>query len=225
MTRRLLILDNAVHRDIYAPWDHWVRFVPPGVEAVRAAREDPTPALAGFTHVLITGSESTIIAPEPWVEAQCALVREGADRGVPILGSCHGHQLIALALGGAACVRRSPTPEFGWFELELLADDPLFAGARLPAWSFCAHFDEAWNLPPSFRVLGRSAGCAVQALRFGDRPVYGIQAHPEILPADGEGLLADFAPRFPAMASIPVARPARDSALGSTVLANFLRMG
>jgi GMP synthase (glutamine-hydrolysing) len=224
VNRRLLILDNAIHRDIYKPFDHWARYVPPGVEVVRAVREDPPPRIDGFSHVLITGSEASILHDEPWMRVQADLVREASERGVPLLGSCHAHQMIARALGGPDCVRKAPEPEFGWIEIEILGDDPLFRGAVNPAWAFCSHFDEVVDLPPDFPVLARSSRCGIQAFRAGDVPVYGVQSHPEITPEEGERTLADFAPRFPAMNDHPVFRPARDTGLAHTLMENFFAM-
>jgi len=224
VARHLLILDNAIHTEIYHPVDHWIRYVPPGVRITVQRREDPVPRLATFTHVLITGSESSILDPDPWVEEQLSLIKEAAVKGVPLLGSCHGHQMIAYAFGGPGSVAESPTPEFGWIEIEILAEDPIFLDAQRPVHSFCSHFDEVAAPPVGFRVLARSAGCRVQAMVKDDAPVYGIQAHPEITPTEGEELLADFAPLFPAMAKALVQRPARDSGLAATMMAIFFEM-
>ena len=224
MAKHLLILDNSVYPEIYHPVDHWIRYVPSGVRITVQRREDPAPRLATFTHVLITGSESSILDPDLWVEDQARLIREAADQGVPLLGSCHGHQLIAYAFGGPGSVSESPTPEFGWMEIEILADDPIFSGAQRPVHSFCSHFDEVTAPPVGFRVLARSGACKVQVMVKEDAPVYGIQAHPEITPAEGEGLLSDFAPLFPAMALAQIKRPARDSGLAATMMANFFEL-
>jgi GMP synthase (glutamine-hydrolysing) len=132
--------------------------------------------------------------------------------------------MIALALGGAGCIRRSPTPEFGWIEIDLLAEDRLLAGATRPAWAFCSHFDEIALLPEGCTLLARSNRCAIHAFRHGTAPVYGVQAHPEIRPAEGHALLTAFAPLFPAILEHPVSRPPRDTGLAPVLVENFLAM-
>ena len=37
---------------------------------------------------------------EPWSERAAEWLREVAQRGIPLLGICYGHQLLAHALGG-----------------------------------------------------------------------------------------------------------------------------
>jgi GMP synthase (glutamine-hydrolysing) len=225
MTIRLLLIDNAVHREIYKPFDHWRRYLPPEAEVTRVAKEEPLPALDGFTHVLLTGSEESILDPGPWVERQVRLVREAAQRELPLLGSCHAHQMIALALAGSATVRHAPAPEFGWFEIRILESASLLRGAVSPAWAFCSHFDEVVDLPGGFTVLASSERCGIHAFRVDGAPVFGVQSHPEITPEEGERVLVDFPARFPEMRDHPFSRPARDTGLVRTIVKNFLEMG
>ncbi|MHC5035874.1 MAG: type 1 glutamine amidotransferase [Planctomycetota bacterium] len=222
MKKHLLILDNAVYPKVYKPFLHWKRFIPAEVTVTRVTKEEPLPPLGGFSHVLITGSEGSILDPTPWVDDQLILVRDAAEKGLPLLGSCHGHQMVAVAFGGKEAVRRSPTPEFGWVEIDMVEEDPIFSGAVTPPWTFCSHFDEVSVLPERCTLLARSARCAVQVFRVEGAPVYGIQAHPEILPKEGEDLLADFTPLFPAIREHPVLRPVRETGLAEVLMKNFL---
>jgi GMP synthase (glutamine-hydrolysing) len=224
MNIRILLIDNAVHRDIYKPFDHWSRYLPSEAEVIPVAKEEPLPRPDGFTHVLITGSEESILDPGPWVQGQVDFLREAAARKLPVLGSCHAHQMIALALAGPACVRNAPAPEFGWCEIRILEADPLFRDAVNPAWAFCSHFDEVVDLPDGFTVLASSERCGIHAFRVDGVPVYGIQSHPEITPEEGEGILADFPTRYPEMAKHSFSRPARDTGLVRTIVTNFLEM-
>jgi GMP synthase (glutamine-hydrolysing) len=114
----------------------------------------------------------------PWLPAERSLLRDAVERGVPVLGLCLGHQLLAAATGGT--IRRAARPEFGVHHVtHLLPDDPLMAalpGADIPALQ--CHQDEVGALPEGAVPLLTSAGCAVQAFRLGD-VAYGLQMHPE----------------------------------------------
>lgn len=220
----MLIVDNAVYRDIYFPADHWSRYVDTGIDVTVITKDEKIPPLNMFSHIIVTGSEASIMAPDPWVAPRLDLIREAAALGIPLLGSCHGSQMIALALAGEGAVRSSKTPEFGWFQIEIIKDHPIFSGALRPVWSFNSHFDEVVSLPENFSVLARSEGCGIQIYTLDNAPVFGIQAHPEITPEEGEKLIADFTPLFPVMKDIPVKKPAEDSGFITPLIKNFLSM-
>ena len=140
----------------------------------------PVPPLDRFSHVILTGSEASILQPKPWFDTESKLIRDAVDRGIPILGSCFGHEMLVYALSGPEYLRRADTPEVGWAEIEMLGSDPLFEGLPNPWSTFVFHFGEAIDPPAPWRVLGRTRLCEAHVLRYGDRPIWGIQAHPEI---------------------------------------------
>jgi len=180
-TKRLLIVDNSLHPILFRPWRSWKRFVgnvPYDVVNVPSGR--PVPPLERYTHLLLTGSEASIVAPKPWFDLEATLIRDAADAGLPILASCFGHQMLAYALSGPATVRRTPSPEVGWVTLHVTRRDELFVDAPDEWPAFAYHFDEVFDLPEPWHVLAHTDRCAVQIMRFGDRPIWGIQAHPEM---------------------------------------------
>jgi GMP synthase-like glutamine amidotransferase len=222
--KHLLIVDNAVYRDVYKPVDHWLRYVGPDFNISVIKKEEKIPDAHLYSHIIITGSEASINRPDDWVQPQLDLIRQAVSSGIPTLGSCHGHQMIAMAIAGKGVVRASKTPEFGWFELEIVREHDLFKGIQRPVWSFCTHFDEVHSLPDNFTVLAKSKKCSVQIFCLNSAPVFGIQAHPEINPEEGEQLISDFLPLFPRMKEHPVDRPAKDSGLVETIMKNFLAL-
>ncbi len=219
---RVLVLDNAVFRDVYRPFQHWRDAFPAGVELVRAPVEQPPPPLDGFTHLVVSGSEASILDDEPWVAPQLDVIREAVERGLAVLGSCHGQQMIALAFGGPHCVRRAAVPEIGWIEIERDPADPILAGAARPTWAFASHFDEVCALPVGFVATARTPHCAIHTLRHRLLPVWGVQSHPEILPAEGEAVLRGFHQLDARVAAAHVDRPARDSGAIRDLVRNFL---
>lgn len=180
------------------------------------------PPLAGFSHLILTGSEASIVEPDAWVAEQQAYVRAAAAAGLRILGSCHGHQLVAGAFGGR--VGRAAVPELGWIEVEVLGDPLMFAGALRPVWTFAAHFDEVTALPPGFVATARSPHCAIHGFAHEKLPIWGIQPHPEIDVASGERLLADFTHLDPRVLGAAISRPPRDSGWIRQLVANFLEL-
>jgi GMP synthase-like glutamine amidotransferase len=188
------IVDNSIQPEIYAPVGHWSRYLGVPWRAF-TARNGEFPVPGEFSHLILTGSEASILERDPWVETEAGLVRSAAASGTPVLGSCWGHQLIAYALAGPGCVGRCPSPEIGWIAVRVDRESDLLGAAGTVHHVFSVHFDEVRDLPASFEVLASTGACRIQAFRAGNRPVWGIQSHPEIDVPDGLRTLRDFASR------------------------------
>jgi anthranilate synthase/aminodeoxychorismate synthase-like glutamine amidotransferase len=124
--------------------------------------------------------------------ASLEIVRE-LHREIPMLGVCLGHQVIAEALGGR--IVRAPAPMHGQTSPLLHDGTDLFAG--LPAPTKAARYHslvvEPASLPPSLRVTARTDDGVIMAIAHVERPVYGVQFHPEsILTEHGYRLLVNF---------------------------------
>jgi len=226
MDQRVLIVDCSIYPDIYRPAEHW-RPLLGGVpsDAVHLPSGRAAPDLAAYTHVVLTGSEASIVRPEPWYEVEADLVRRAAGLGKAVLGSCFGHQMLALALSGPRHVRASATPELGWAAVDAVAPDPLLDGLPNPFHAFVAHFDEVSDPPAPWRVLARSSGCAVQVMRYGGASIWGVQAHPEIDPETGRALLAGLAEKAPDRAALvdrALAQEPRDDRVVAEMVRRFL---
>jgi GMP synthase (glutamine-hydrolysing) len=223
-TVRVAIVDNALDPGVYRPVAHWRRWLDVPAEAF-VAREGRFPDLAGgITHLVLTGSEASILDRAPWAETEAEIVREAVAGGTAVLGSCWGHQLMAYALAGEACVRRAAAPEVGWIPIRVLKDGDVL-GTTGTAWTFAVHFDEVTGLDARFEVLAETELCRVQAFRLRGRPVWGIQPHPEIDPEEGRIILEAFlAGGFRAAPQAEAALRAgpRDSGLIRTIVRTFL---
>ena len=168
---------------------HWIRVsaglgdddvVVIDVAGLDGSGAEPLPTREGFAGVIVTGSGSMVTDLLPWSEASAAWLRDAAHAGLPLLGICYGHQLIAHALGGQ--VGYNPAGrEMGTVDIALqpeAADDPLFA--RLPA-QFAVqatHLQTVLALPEGARLLATSQQDAACAFRWG-QSTWGVQFHPE----------------------------------------------
>lgn len=117
---------------------------------------------------LLTGSRHGAYEDHAFIPPLEDFIRRVHDAGVPMVGICFGHQIIAQALGGT--VVKHPG---GW---AVGAQDYDFGGqpVTLNAW----HQDQVVALPPGAQVAGRNAFCENAALIYGDR-AFTVQAHPE----------------------------------------------
>ena len=223
---KVAIVDNSIFPDIYRPVEHWSRYLACPWEAF-AAREGRWPDLADFTHVILTGSEASILERDPWVEEEARLVVRAVESGVAVLGSCWGHQLMAYALAGESHVRRCARPEVGWIPLRVEKDNALLGPAGT-AYTFSVHYDEVRDLPDAFEVLASTAACPVQAFKIKGRPAWGLQCHPEVDIPDGLAFLRDLVKRgFKGREALLDAldMPPRDSGLIHRIVRTFTSCG
>ncbi len=186
---KVAIIDNSMEKDIYNPVDHWSSFLKVEWSSFRAKYSDfPKDVEKRFTHILLTGSEASIMDRPDWVFEEVEFVKKAVSQNIPILGSCYGHQMVALALKGPQCVRRSFTPEIGWIPIEIIKNNDLLSPKGV-FYAYSIHFDEVFGLGDDFDVLASTELCSVHAFQKKSSPVWGIQSHPEISPEQGKTLL------------------------------------
>jgi len=179
MDIKVAIIDNSIDPSIYQPVKHWASFLDIQWQAFRAS-EGCLPNLnEDFTHLILTGSEASILNREAWVEREVELTQDAVDKGLAVFGSCYGHQILALALAGSQHVRRCAFHEIGWFPIKITKESSLLGKKRI-IYAFSSHFDEVFNLGESFTVLSTSENCEIQAFQWKEKPVWGLQYHPEI---------------------------------------------
>jgi len=163
---------------------HWIR-VAAGLErdaavVVNVEAGEPLPSREGFAGAIVTGSAAMVTDRAEWSERSAEWLREAAQVGMPLLGICYGHQLLAHALGGE--VGDHPLGrEMGTIDLELnpqAEHDPLFAGLPPRFAAQATHLQTVLRLPEGATVLARSVHDACHAFRWGDR-AWGLQFHPE----------------------------------------------
>jgi len=102
----------------------------------------------------------------PWLRSEKQFIREQVERGVPFLGVCLGHQLLAAAFDGE--VAPAPKPEIGIFAVRATAvgrAHPVWAGAAGPRLQW--HKAEVRRAPDAAELLACSDGCSVQAMAVG----------------------------------------------------------
>ena len=152
-------------------------------DAIELDEGEALPALDGYDAVWAMGGPMDVWQEDdyPWLVAEKALIKEAVEgRGMPFLGLCLGHQLLAEALGGE--VGPSKHPEIGILDVqmtELGAEGVWMDGLPERFKALQWHSAEITRLPAGAEVLATSPDCAVQALKWGPR-AYSAQFHVEI---------------------------------------------
>jgi GMP synthase (glutamine-hydrolysing) len=145
-----------------------------GVHAVVADINRPAADFQGARGIIISGGPASVVeATSPQVD------RAIYDLGLPILGICYGHQLLAKDLGG----RVSPgvTKEYGHSSVHT-EKSPIFNGIpRRDFTVWMSHGDTVIDTPPGFQTIGETDDCKVAAMQHPARRLFGLQFHPEVV--------------------------------------------
>lgn len=100
------------------------------------------------------------------------------DLGIPILGICYGHQVMAHMLGGK--VVKGKQGEFGKETLLVKHKKGLFVGLSAKETVWFSHGDQVVKLPKGLVGTVSTKHCAHAAFADARRNFFGIQFHPEV---------------------------------------------
>ncbi|MDD7972925.1 type 1 glutamine amidotransferase [Roseinatronobacter alkalisoli] len=120
---------------------------------------------------LITGSRFGVYEGHPWIAPLESFLRAVYAKGVPIIGVCFGHQILAQALGG-----KVEKFSGGW-SVGATQYDTDTGSKRIMAW----HQDQVTQPPKDARVAGHTDFCENAILVYGDKALT-MQPHPEFTP-------------------------------------------
>ncbi|GHH38611.1 aminodeoxychorismate/anthranilate synthase component II [Streptomyces candidus] len=143
------------------------------------------------------GFDGVLLSPGPGAPEQAGvcvdMVRHCADNGIPVFGVCLGMQSMAVAYGGV--VGRAPELLHGKTSPVLHEGAGVFAGLPSPftATRYHSLAAEPESVPAELEVTARTEDGIVMGLRHRDRPVEGVQFHPEsVLTEWGHLMLANW---------------------------------
>jgi anthranilate synthase/aminodeoxychorismate synthase-like glutamine amidotransferase len=166
-----------------------------GAEMVVRRNDELTPA-----EVEALNPDRILISPGPCTPEDAGisidLVRHfaKAEKSIPILGVCLGHQAIGAAFGGQ--VVRAPKLMHGKTSEIEHDGKTIFTG--IPSHMTCTRYHSLIvadkGLPEELEVSARTVdGETIMALRHRELPIEGVQFHPEsVLTTHGKKLIENF---------------------------------
>ena len=123
--------------------------------------------------LILSGGPASVYAEDAYTLDPAIL-----DLGIPILGICYGHQLLAQMLGGE--VARTGAAEFGKAEMAVTAPGLLLAGLPPQQAVWMSHRDAVTRAPAGFTVTATTPASPVAAMEDRAAGRYGVQFHPEV---------------------------------------------
>lgn len=122
-------------------------------------------------------------------EAQIAAVAAAAERGIPVLGICRGHQILNVAFGGdliqhlgdTGSHRAARAGDHGSFTRHTVdvSGSALAGTIRGGELVQSSHHQAVARLGLGFAAVATSADGVVEAIAHSDLPILGVQWHPE----------------------------------------------
>ncbi|HLK02153.1 MAG TPA: aminodeoxychorismate synthase component I, partial [Streptosporangiaceae bacterium] len=179
---RLLLIDN---------YDSFTYNLAQGLAAAGATVE----VVHNDASVSLDGFDGAVISPGPGRPDRSADFGACGDvirtATVPLLGVCLGHQGICEVFGGA--VGQAPEPYHGRASPVWHDGDELFDGIPSPFRAVRYHSLAVTRVPESLRVIATAGPGLPMAVRHNDRPIWGVQFHPESIGTEyGQRLLDNF---------------------------------
>jgi GMP synthase-like glutamine amidotransferase len=190
--------------------------------------DSPTePDLSKYRAMMISGSAACVTDPVEWMQPLVSVIQQSKKQGLPVLGICFGHQIVAHALFGDGSVRKAATPEIGWKRIQVNTAGDLLDGLGTEFTTFESHFDEVRDGIHGMTVFARSADCAVQAYRVDGAKIWGIQFHAEMQQSEAEvlaGIRIGGRPDLGLDLELTLAQSRDSTPLGLSIFNNFLSL-
>jgi GMP synthase (glutamine-hydrolysing) len=101
------------------------------------------------------------------------------ELNLPVLGLCYGHQLLAHLAGGK--VEPAEKKEFGIAVAVVDKAVGVLKGLSSKEKVWMSHGDTVYDLREPYEPLAHTENCPVAAFRHKEKPVYGLQWHPEVI--------------------------------------------
>lgn len=183
MRKRLLYLGNGRALQSVAKLDE--RFESWGLTVDRywAFNGEFPSELSTYDGIFLSGSPHGAYEDIDFIHREHDLIREAAKQDIPMLGICFGSQILASALCGKDQVFRRSNCEIGYKDLpvtDAASGDAIATDLGESVHMFVWHNDEVKAEHPDMTILAYSDDCPNHVWRYRDKPVWGIQGHPEV---------------------------------------------
>lgn len=188
MTQKILLIDN------YDSFTYNLRhyFGELGAE-VEVIRNDQISA----EDAVEKGKDGIVISPGPGTPDDAGIcmdvIRLAAEKNVPVLGVCLGHQCIGQVFGGK--VIRAPQPMHGKVSRIHRRNKGLFQEFPSPfsATRYHSLIVERESLPDCLEIMAETDDRLIMAMQHKAKNIHGVQFHPESIASEyGHDLLKNF---------------------------------
>ena len=172
MTRLRIALLNAAHKAVDTR-RNFVRELDADIEVFHNPSGE-FPDGYNYDGVVVTGSAASVYWDREWIGQLKTWVGGAVEAGLPVLGVCFGHQLLADVLGGR--VEAMGEYEIGYRTVNHDGESRLLEGIDDSMTVFTTHSDRVAEPPPGSTVFAEN-DYGIHGFR--KNQAMGVQFHPE----------------------------------------------
>lgn len=137
--------------------------------------------------VVLSGGPKSVYDPDA-----PALNLSVFDWDRPILGICYGLQAIAHSIMPGS-VEKADRREFGRAKLRIDRPGDILEGVQEGSVVWMSHGDHIIELPAPYEVIAHTENAPVAAVKHRERPIFGLQFHPEVIHTEqGDRIIENF---------------------------------
>lgn len=156
-----------------------------GVVSHIYSNDIPADKLVNAKGIILSGGPRSLVR-DPRLQFDPKLF----ELGLPILGLCYGHQLMADLFGGK--VESGGAREYGLASLQI-SNSPIFKNTKKKSTVWMSHGDHVSKLPKGFNQIATSENESIAAMHNLTKNFYGFQFHPEVAHSkEGKKMLSNF---------------------------------
>ena len=186
MKLHIAIVDPAVQRPELNALNQMSRMSPapltyhlPALHGMHSLEHHAQDSIVG---IVVLGSLASVHHKDPWQIELGRWLKPLIEAGVPTLGICFGHQMIATLLGGTVGFARTDRTKIrGCREVSLVAN-PLWGNKPIKGHLCVSHEETVVKAPEVMHVVGVSPEIPTDVLAHKQLPVWTFQSHPEATP-------------------------------------------
>lgn len=142
--------------------------------------------LQGFKGIIMSGGPASVHG-----EGSLLCDPKVFELGVPVLGICYGHQVVAQVLGGE--VKKGEVREYGAAQVNFLEKPSIFNAVNDLENVWMSHFDQVVKMPEGFTAIASTKDCPIAAMANLERNIFSVQFHPEVTHTPcGSAILENF---------------------------------
>lgn len=178
----IMVIDPGVNTPELDTFNHMSSFAPrpltyhmPAMFGFNSFPSDNDQSL--IKGIVLLGSAASVYDNLPWQRPLEAWLKQQCERGVPVLGLCYGHQMLAHMYGGKV---EYLTPDQhklkGLRHVEFVANPLQVSGSRR---LIVTHNEAVIALPDCMEMLATSSAVKIDGLKHKKLPIFGLQSHPE----------------------------------------------
>ncbi len=134
-------------------------------------------SFANVCAIIILGSASSVHDNLPWQRPLEQWLRPAIDLGIPMLGGCYGHQMLVHMLGGKVEYHSPAHTKLKGIRCVEILENKLWPRGKRNL--IVTHSEIVTQLPNTLRVIAKSNEIAIDGFSHKNKPIFGLQAHPE----------------------------------------------